>query len=133
MARDRVGALVAAAALASALATPSAAHTVGIPLAATPPVVLHFCRDRAHRHTFPVLCPTRWPHVASSAVTSSGSSVLGPSFYWGSFNDEAGFQYGDDGHLVFGGQRLPFSLQGAAKQTWPRPGQPEPVTQLWLS
>jgi hypothetical protein len=138
--------LLAVAALVSAPATPAAAlserqhspavarsaETAGIPLAATPAVVLRFCRDRAHRRKFPVLCPTRWLHASTSAVTSSGSSVLGPSFYWGSFNDEAGFDDGDDGHLVLGGQRPPFSLQGAAKQTWPRPGQPQPVTQLWL-
>jgi len=43
--------------------------------------------------------------------------VLGPSFYWSSFNDETGFGDGDDGHLIFGGQLPRFS-----RQTWPRPG-----------
>lgn len=108
------------------------AVVAGIPLGATPPVVLRFCRERAHRHKFTVLCPTRWPHVASSSVAGSGSSVLGPSFYWGSFNDQTGFDDGDNGHLVFGGQRPPFSLAGAPKQSWPRPGQPQPVKQLAL-
>jgi hypothetical protein len=70
--------------------------------------------------------------VSTSVVTSSGSSVLGPSFYWWSFNDQAGFDDGDDGHLVLGGQRPPFSLKGAAKQTWPLPGQPQPVKQILL-
>jgi hypothetical protein len=108
------------------------AESPGIPLYATPRVVLRFCRDRAHLRKFPVLCPTRWPHISTSVVTGSGSSVLGPSFYWWSFNDQAGFDDGDDGHLVLGGQRPPFSLKGAVKQTWPRPGQPQPVKQLWL-
>ena len=48
--------------------------------------------------------------------------MLGPSFYWSSFNDETGFGDGDDGHLIFGGRRPRFSLAGARKQTWPRAG-----------
>jgi hypothetical protein len=56
--------------------------------------------------------------------------VLGPSFYWGSFNDETGFDDGDNGHLILGGQRPRFSLAGFPKQNWPRPGQPQPIKQL---
>lgn len=108
-----------------------ATGAAGIPLGATPRAVLRFCRDRSHRHKFPVVCPTRWPHASSSSVAGSGSSVLGPSSYWGSFNDETGFG-GDNGHLVFGGQRPRFSLAGSPKQTWPRPGQPQPIKQLNL-
>ena len=58
--------------------------------------------------------------------------MLGPSFYWASFNDETGFGRGDNGHLVFGGQRPRFSLAGSPKQTWPRPGRPQPIKQLNL-
>jgi hypothetical protein len=108
------------------------ARAAGIPLAPTPPAVRRFCRDRAHRHKFQVLCPARWPHVATSMVTGSGSSVLGPSFYWGSFNDDRGFDDGDNGHLILGGQRPPFSLAGMPKDTWPRPGQREPIKSLGL-
>ena len=62
----------------------------------------------------------------------SGSAVLGPSFYWASFNDAAGFDE-DNGHLIFGGQRPPFSLAGSLGATWPRPGQAQqPVRQLGL-
>ena len=57
---------------------------------------------------------------------------MGPSFYWASFNDPAGFDIGDQGHLIFGGQRLPFSLAGSPGTTWPRPGQARPVKQLNL-
>src|SRR5258708_17420068 len=136
------GVLLAVTALLSVSAAPAAtlgkdeytravalnAASAGIPLSATPRIVLRFCRDRAHRRKFPVLCPARWPHVPTSAVTSSGSSVLGPSFYWWSVNDQAGLDDGDAGHSVLGGQRPPFSLEGAAKQTWPRPVQPPPPT-----
>ena len=65
-------------------------------------------------------------------MTDSGHSLLGPSFYWASFNDIAGFNYGDDGHLVLGGQRPPFSMAGAAGEKWPRPGERRPVEQLGL-
>jgi hypothetical protein len=67
-----------------------------------------------------------------SQVTASGSSLLGLSFYWASFNDAAGFDDGDDGHLILGGQRPAFSLAGSPGQTWPRPGQAIPVAQLNL-
>jgi hypothetical protein len=70
--------------------------------------------------------------MANSDVVPSGRSVIGPSFYWVSFNDAAGFDGGDDGHLVFGGQRPPFSLVGSVGQTWPRAGQPDPLEQLQL-
>ncbi len=116
----------------SAVEGGTGARAAGIPLAPAPPVVLRFCRDRARRHKFEVLCPTRWPYVATSIVTGSGRSVLGPSFYWGSFNDETGFDDGDNGHLIFGGQRPPFSLAGLPRQTWPRPGQPDAVKSLGL-
>ena len=91
-----------------------------------------FCLDRARRDKFPVLCPTRYPRTSQSEVTPSGSSLLGSSFYWASFNDAAGFGNGDNGHLVFGGQRPLFSLAGSPGQTWPRPGEARPVKQLNL-
>jgi hypothetical protein len=106
--------------------------SAAIPLGAAPMPVTGFCRQRARRGTFPVLCPTRYPLAPASRVTASGQSLLGPSFYWGSFNDAAGFDDGDDGHLILGGQRPPFSLAGSHGQTWPRPGQPRPVQQLPL-
>jgi hypothetical protein len=103
-----------------------------IPIGALPLPVTKFCAQRARRADFPVLCPTRYPRAAGSQVTASGSSLRGPSFYWASFNDVTGFPDDDDGHLVFGGQRAPFSLAGSRGQTWPRPGQPRPVAQLGL-
>jgi hypothetical protein len=103
-----------------------------IPLGARPLPVTRFCVQRARRGDFPVLCPTRYPRTAGSQVTASGSSLRGPSFYWASFNDVTGFPNDDDGHLIFGGQRLAFSLAGSPGQTWPRPGQPRPVAQLGL-
>ena len=109
-----------------------AANHKALPLGATPSVVRHFCVQRAMRHKFTVLCPTRYPRVSSSLVTPSGASFLGPSFYWASFNDAAGFDDGDDGHLILGGQRPSFSLAGSPGQTWPRPGRPKPVSQLNL-
>lgn len=95
-------------------------------------MVAKFCTDRARRDKFAVLCPTRYPRTRRSQVIASGSSVLGPSFYWASFNDAAGFDSGDGGHLIFGGQRPPFSLAGSPGQTWPRPGRAHPVKQLNL-
>ena len=103
-----------------------------VPLGARPAAVTRFCLDRARRDKFTVLCPTRYPRTSQSEVTPSGSSLLGPSFYWASFNDAAGFGNGDNGHLVFGGQRPPFSLAGSPSQTWPRPGEARPVKQLNL-
>lgn len=103
-----------------------------IPLGSTPPAVSRFCRERAVLRTFVVLCPKRYPLVRTSQVTGSGSSLLGPSFYWASFNDFTGFDFYDYGHLVVGGQRPPFSLAGSPGQTWPRPGRPQPVSQLGL-
>ena len=103
-----------------------------VPLGVRPPAVTRFCADRARRGKFTVLCPTRYPRTARSQVIASSSSVLGPSFYWPSFNDAAGFDNGDDGHLIFGGQRPPFSLAGSPRQAWPRPGQMRPVKQLNL-
>ncbi len=103
-----------------------------IPLGVTPLPVTRFCRQRARRGKFAVLCPTRYPRTPSSDATASGSSLLGPSFYWASFNDAAGFDDGDNGHLILGGQRPSFSLAGSPGQTWPRPGQPHPVEQLPL-
>jgi hypothetical protein len=103
-----------------------------IPLGATPPVVASFCAERARRGDFLVLCPTRYPRVASSEVVGSGSSLRGPSLYWASFNDAVGFNREDDGHLIFGGQRPSFSLGGSTGQTWPQAGQPLPVSQLGL-
>jgi hypothetical protein len=103
-----------------------------IPFGVAPPAVAGFCSARALRHTFPVLCPTSYPRIATSQVGASGSSLLAPSFYWASFNDPTGFNSDDDGHLIFGGQRFPFSLVGSNGQTWPRPGQPRPVAQLGL-
>ena len=103
-----------------------------VPLGAQPAAVTRFCLDRARRHKFPVLCPTRYPRTSQSEVTPSGSSLLGSSFYWASFNDAAGFGTGDNGHLVFGGQRPLFSLSGLPSQTWPRPGEAHPVKQLNL-
>lgn len=103
-----------------------------IPLGPAPKAVTTFCHQRARRHKFLVLCPTRYPLTRVSQVTSSGSSLRGPSFYWASFNDELGFLAGDHGHLVLGGQRHPFSLVGSTGEIWPRPGQPHPVAQLSL-
>lgn len=103
-----------------------------IPLGVTPLPVTRFCRQRARRGKFAVLCPTRYPRTPSSDATASGSSLLGPSFYWASFNDAAGFDDGVNGHLILGGQRPPFSLMGSPGQIWPRPGQPHPVEQLPL-
>ena len=103
-----------------------------VPLGARPAAVTRFCLDRARRDKFTVLCPTRYPRTSQSDVTPSGSSLLGPSFYWASFNDAAGFGTGDNGHLVFGGQRPLFSLAGSPGQTWPRPGGARPVKQLNL-
>lgn len=119
---------VAAASPRVTLAAPRTFVTLGV----RPPVVTRFCADRARRGKFTVLCPTRYPHTARSQVIASGSSILGPSFYWASFNDAAGFDNADDGHLIFGGQRPPFSLAGSPGQTWPRPGQMRPVKQLNL-
>ena len=110
----------------------SASPFAAIPLGAVPPVVARFCDSRARRHKFPVLCPTRYPQASGSEVVDSGNSLLGPSFYWASFNDSAGFDDGDDGHLIFGGQRPSFSLVGLRGQLWPRSGQPRPVQQLNL-
>ena len=109
-----------------------AADHQAIPLGAPPSAVRHFCVRRAVLHKFTVLCPRRYPRVASSVVTPSGASLRGPSFYWASFNDAAGFDDGDDGHLILGGQRPPFSLAGSVGQAWPRLGQPKPVSQLNL-
>jgi hypothetical protein len=109
-----------------------AGSPAAIPIGAAPLVVTKFCSERARRGDFPVLCPTRYPRAAGSQVTASGSSLRGPSFYWASFNDVTGFPNDDDGHLIFGGQRMPFSLAGSPGQTWPRPGQPRPVEQLAL-
>jgi hypothetical protein len=103
-----------------------------IPLGTAPLLVTRFCAERAARGTFPGLCPTRYPRAPNSDVTASGRSLLGPSFYWASFNDAGGFSHEDDGHLIFGGQRPSFSLAGTPGQTWPRPGQPRPVAQLGL-
>jgi hypothetical protein len=142
----RIALLAGTAALALFPAAPTVSHSerqisraearetvaARIPLAPTPEVVLRFCRDRAHRHKFLVLCPTRWPNVPSSLVTSSRRIVLGPSFYWGSFNDESGFGVGDDGHLVIGGQRPAFALERLARQVWPRPGRRQPIRLLLL-
>jgi hypothetical protein len=99
-----------------------------IALGTSPGVVVSFCRERARRRTFVVLCPTRYPTAGGSQVTNSGQSLLGPSFYWASFNDTSGVA--DNGHLILGGQRPPFSLVGTPGQLWPRPGQPHPVQQL---
>ena len=122
--------------LGTAIAAPSlvsaAPGATVIPLGPAPKAVTAFCHRRADRDRFPVLCPTRYPLTRVSLVTSSGDSLLGPSFYWASFNDEPGFLAGDHGHLVIGGQRPPFSLAGSAGQVWPRPGQPRPVQQLAL-
>jgi hypothetical protein len=109
-----------------------AAVREALPLGATPSVVRHFCVQRARRRKFTVLCPTRYPRVSSSVVTPSGASLLGPSFYWASFNDAAGFDDGDGGHLILGGQRPLFSLAGSPGQGWPLSGQPRPVSQLNL-
>lgn len=103
-----------------------------VPLGARPAAVTRFCFDRARRDKFTVLCPTRYPRTSQSEVTPSGSSLLGPSFYWASFNDAAGFDNDDDGHLVFGGQRPPFSLAGSPGQAWPLPSEARPVKQLNL-
>jgi hypothetical protein len=103
-----------------------------IPIGATPLPVTKFCAQRARRGDFSVLCPTRYPRAAGSQVAASGSSLRGPSFYWASFNDVTGFPNDDDGHLIFGGQRAPFSLAGSPGQTWPRPRQRRPVAQLGL-
>ncbi len=105
--------------------------STAIPLRPTPRTVTAFCSERARLGKFVVLCPTRYPLVRNSQVTVSGSALLGPSFYWASFNDAAGFD-DDNGHLILGGQRPPFSLAGSPKATWPRPGQPHPVQQLGL-
>jgi hypothetical protein len=110
----------------------SVENPAAIPLGGAPPLVTRFCSERAARAAFPVLCPTRYPRTPHSNVTSSGRSLRGPSFYWASFNDTAGFAHDDGGHLVFGGQRPPFSLAGMPGQSWPRPGQPRPVAQLGL-
>ena len=103
-----------------------------VPLGARPAAVTRFCFDRARRDKFTVLCPTRYPRTSQSEVTPSGSSLLGPSFYWASFNDAAGFDNDDDGHLVFGGQRPPFSLAGSPGQAWPLPSEARPAKQLNL-
>jgi hypothetical protein len=116
----------------AALADVRLAAPNAIPLGVTPLAVRTFCHERARREKFPVLCPTRYPLTPTSQVMASGSSLLGPSFYWASFNDAAGFDDGDDGHLIFGEQQPPFSLVGFPGQTWPRPGQPRPVGQLGL-
>ncbi len=105
--------------------------SAAIPLGSTPKAVTAFCRERARLGKFDVLCPTRYPLARDSQVVGSGSAVLGPSFYWASFNDAAGFDE-DNGHLIFGGQRPPFSLAGSLGATWPRPGQAQPVRQLGL-
>lgn len=73
----------------------SPANTSPIPVGAVPAAVSTFCEQRAQRHAFTVLCPTRYPRTKGSRVTLSGKSLLGPSFYWASFNDPAGFDGGD--------------------------------------
>jgi hypothetical protein len=108
-----------------------AVATAGIPLGQTPAAVVHFCHKRATRNVFMVLCPTRYPRLASSNVMPSGTLLLSPSYYWASFNDP-GFADGDQGHIVLGGQRPPLSLVGRPGQTWPRPGQRQPIRQLPL-
>ena len=122
--------------LGSALVAPAlvraAPGPTAVPLGPAPKAVTAFCHRRAERGQFPVLCPTRYPLTRVSLVTSSGDSLLAPSFYWASFNDESGFLAGDHGHLVIGGQRPPFSLAGSVGQAWPRPGQPRPDEQLDL-
>jgi hypothetical protein len=115
-----------------AMPAQSVSGPTAILLGARPLAVTRFCRERARLGKFSVRCPTRYPLTLRSQVTASGSSLLGPSFYWASFNDAAGFDDGDDGHLVFGGQRPSFSLVGSPGQSWPRPGQPQPVAQLGL-
>jgi hypothetical protein len=107
-------------------------ETTGIHLGARPLPVTHFCIARAKLNKFTVLCPTLYPSTANSQVAPTGHSLLGPSFYWASFNDPSGFDRADDGHVVFGGQRAPFSLVGSTGQTWPLPGQPAPARQLGL-
>lgn len=101
-----------------------------IPLGAEPSAVVSFCRDRARREAFLVLCPTRYPGAARSGVTDTGHSLLGPSFYWASFNDQSGV--GDGGHLILGAQRPALSLGGSPGERWPRPGERAPVRQLQL-
>jgi hypothetical protein len=118
--------------LATAVQAGRARNPPAIPFGAAPTAVTSFCTERAVRHTFPTLCPTRYPRIVSSQISASGSSLLAPSFYWASFNDPTGFTSDDDGHLIFGGQRPPFSLVGSHAQTWPRPGEPRPVAQLGL-
>lgn len=124
--------VLAAAAPPSPGVAPTARIATAIPLGAAPTRVAAFCTRRAKRGKFIVLCPTRYPLAATSRVTASGQSLLGPSFYWASFNDPAGFDDGDNGHLIFGGQRPQFSLVGSPGDTWPRPGQPRPAQQLPL-
>lgn len=101
-------------------------------LGPTPAAVVHVCRERVQMKKFAVACPTRYPLAPHSLVTPSGVALRGPSFYWASFNDPSGFPDGDQGHLLIGGQRMPFSLAGQPGQTWPRPPQPRPVQQLPL-
>jgi hypothetical protein len=125
-------ALVAATTILGPASDARALGPAGVPLGKTPPAVRAFCRQRAERHKFLVMCPTRYPMMSTSDVVGSGASLLGPSFYWASFNDAAGFDDGDDGHLILGAQRPPFSLVGAPGSTWPRPGQPRPLDQLAL-
>ena len=69
---------------------------------------------------------------ASQKSCRRAAAFLDRAFTGASFNDAAGFGNGDKGHLVFGGQRPPFSLAGSSGQTWPRLGEARPVKQLNL-
>ncbi len=65
-------------------------------------------------------------------MAPSGTALRAAGYYWASFNDAAGFPRGDQGHLVLGGERRPFSLAGRPGDTWPRPGAARPAPQLPL-
>lgn len=125
-----LGAAVAAASSGCASQSQRGVAEAGIPLGKPPVAVERFCRARAQRRSFPVACPTRYPRARGGVVASSGQSMLGPSFYWASFNDQSGVA--DNGHVILGGQRFPFSLRGSAGEAWPRPGEARPVRQLQL-
>lgn len=89
-------------------------------------VVQRGCRRAAH-HAAWLLCPSRYPLLASSQVDDGRG--LARASYRGSFND-AGFRTVDAGHLFLAGQPHRLSLEGRTGQAWPRPGAAKPDKQL---
>ncbi|MGI8757087.1 MAG: hypothetical protein ACR2MB_14785 [Acidimicrobiales bacterium] len=116
----------------SSTATSPTRSQTAIPLGPTPTVVTNYLAGTARHLDFPAVVPERFPVLpASKTVGGRDRTPRKPNVYMGTFNNFA-FNGGDGGHVLLGGQRAPFSLQGHAGQRWPRPGQPPPNRALSL-